>query len=240
MKNFSFWILIIAVAMTSCRQVFGKRIRGNGNLRTETRSSGEFHSVDVSGNIDVYVKYDSAQSIQVETDGNLLEYVDTHNDGGTLHIHERDGYNLRSGRGIKVYVAGPDFKHFEASGACDINGQNQVRGSGPIDIDISGASDVKMDLNAPAVTAELSGACSVALKGQTRDLKLDGSGSSSFKCFDLLAENVDVEISGAGNAEVFASVKLDVNISGAANVKYKGNASIDQRISGAGSVNKVQ
>ena len=46
-------------------------------------------------------------------------------------------------------------------------------------------------------------------------------------------------MSGACDAEVFASVKLDVNASGASHVKYKGNATVTRNVSGAGSVKKV-
>ena len=47
-------------------------------------------------------------------------------------------------------------------------------------------------------------------------------------------------MSGACDAEVFASVKLDVKASGASDVKYKGNAAVSQHVSGAGNVKKVQ
>lgn len=233
---FSFVILLFA---TGCREMFGKRIRGNGHISTEARTSSPFHSVDVSGAIDVYVRQDSAHSIKVETDENLLEYVEVYNEAGTLHIHEREHVNLRPSRSIRVYVAGPDFKRFEASGACDIFSENRVNGSEKIEIDLSGASDVKMELKAPKVDAELSGAGTIELKGETRDFYVNGSGSTDVRCFDLMAENVEVKISGAGDANVFASVKLDVRVSGAGSVKYKGSASVNQSITGAGSVKKA-
>ena len=50
-----------------------------------------------------------------------------------------------------------------------------------------------------------------------------------------------MDISGAGSAEVYASVKLDAEVSGAGTVRYKGNATnVSQHVSGAGSVNKVE
>jgi hypothetical protein len=237
-------ILILAVLTSlihiSCRQVFGKRIRGNGEIKTETRSISGYNSIDVSGAIDVYVKQDSVQAVKVETDGNLLEYVITREEGGVLKIYPRNNSNLKPSRDIRIYVSGSDFKHFEASGACDIFTENKITGSERIDIDLSGASDVKMELNAPKVSAELSGAGTIALRGETKDLSLNGTGSTDIKCFDLMAENVDVRISGAGDAEVYASVRLDVRVSGAGGVKYKGNATVSQSVSGAGSVKKVE
>lgn len=232
--------MVIMITGTGCREILGKRVRGNGNIKSETRTSVAVNKVDVSGNIDVYVREDSTSGIRVEADENLLEYIVANNDGGVLRIHERRGYNLRPSRGVKVYVFGPDISNFEASGACDIFSENQITSSSAIDIDLSGASNVNLDVNAPGVDASLSGAGTVSLKGQTRDLKLVGSGSSDFNCLDLMAENVTVRISGAGNADVNASVRLDVRVSGAGEVRYKGNAMVDQKVTGAGSVKKIQ
>jgi hypothetical protein len=239
MKKILLFPFVILLFGSSCREMFGKRIRGNGHITSEARTSSPFHSVNVSGAIDVYVRYDSLHDIKVQSDENLQEYIEVHNEAGTLHIHEREHVNLRPSRSIRVYVAGPDFKRFKASGACDIFSENKVSGSEKIEIDLSGASDVKMELKAPKVNAEVSGAGTIELKGETRDFDVRGSGSADVRCFDLMAENVNVKISGAGDADVFASVKLDVRVSGAGSVKYKGGASVNQSITGAGSVKKA-
>ena len=240
MKVFFVLALFSATIVTSCNFVNGKRIRGNGNIKTESRTSGMFTSVDVSGNIDLYVKQDSAHSIRVEADENLMEYIVIKTEGDKLVIESKDGYNLSGSRDIKVYVSSPLFRRLEASGACDIFGENKITSAEMIDIDLSGASDVKLELKAPKVKAELSGAGSIELKGETKDFSVSGSGSTDIKCMELMAENVDVHITGAGDAEVYASVKLDVSVSGAGNVRYKGNAVVNKSISGAGSVKKVE
>lgn len=239
MKKILLVLIASSLVLTSCRDIFGKRIRGNGQVTTETREASSYSGIDVSGAIDVYISQDSVPSLKVETDENLVEYIETHNDGGMLHIHERDNINLRPSKKIKVYVAGPGLNKFHASGACNIFSQNEISSSKMIDIKLSGASDVKMQVNAPRVSADLSGAGTIQLKGNTRDFKVEGSGSTDIKCFDLMTENTEVRISGAGDAEVFASVKLDVRVSGAGSVRYKGNASVNQSITGAGSVKKA-
>jgi len=240
MKRIFFLAVFSVLFFSSCREVFGKRIRGNGAVKIENRSAGQFDGVHVSGSIDVYVRQDSVASIKVEADENLQEYVIIDNDGGMLEIYQKRGINLKPSRSIKVFVSSPAFTHFKASGACDIFSENKINSAEEISIDLSGASDIKMDVKAPKIEANVSGAGTISLKGETRDFVADGSGSTDIKCFDLLAENVDVEISGAGDAEVFASVKLDVRVTGAADVKYKGNATVNQKVSGAGSVKKVQ
>jgi len=108
-------------------------------------------------------------------------------------------------------------------------------------MEVSGAGDINMDVNAPGITAEVSGVGNVNLKGETKTFDLDLSGASKVHCYDLLSESTKVEISGVGNADVYASVKLDAHVSGAGSVSYKGGATnVSQEVSGVGSVKKVQ
>src|SRR5690349_10195516 len=140
-------IFIVAASalllFSSCRQIFAKRIRGNGNIITQTRSAGSFNSIDVSGSIDVYVKQDSSSSsIKVEADENLQQYIETIDDGGVLRIKTEEGYNIRSSRQVKVYVSAATFKRFEASGACNIFSEGKITSSSDIDLGLSGSCDV--------------------------------------------------------------------------------------------------
>jgi hypothetical protein len=97
-----------------------------------------------------------------------------------------------------------------------------------------------MEVEAPKVTADISGSGTIDLKGQTKDFDLGLSGAAKARCFDMMAENTEVDISGAGSADVYASVKLDADVSGAGSVKYRGGAAqVNQHVSGAGSVKKA-
>ena len=234
----SFFSVII---FSSCHFMGRDRIKGDGNVTTQNRSINDFKSVDVSSAIHLYVTQDSAFSVKVEIDNNLQEYIETYKDNeGVLHIDQRDNTNLNASQKIKVYVSAPVFAQLEASGACHIFSQNGLSSNNSININMSGASDAELDVKAPKISVDLTGASSVTLKGETKDFSVDGSGSSDINCFGLMTENTDIELSGAGNAEVFASVKLDVHVSGAADIKYKGNAVVNKEISGAGSVKKVE
>ena len=216
------------------------KVRGNGTIKVENRTAGTFTGVDVGGNIDLYVKQDSARSVRIEADENLMQYIEVKMEGEKLVIQSKDGYNLSGSKHIKVYVSSPVFRELEASGACDIFGENVLSTTDEIRIDISGASNAELELKAPKVSAEMTGASSLRLKGQTKDLHIEGTGASHAKCYELLSENADVDVTGASSAEVFASVKLNADASGASDVLYKGNAAVNQSASGAGSVKKSE
>lgn len=241
MKNLFVFSILSLLILNSCNYITGERVRGNGNIKSENRQTGAmFTNVSVSGNIDLYVRQDSAYAVKIVADENLLEYITVRTEGDKLIIGPKDGYNLSSSKDIKAYVSSPVYSRLKASGACDIVGENTITTTNKLDIDLSGSSDIKLDINAPQVEAELSGAGSIDLSGITKDFSVKGSGSTDIKCMDLKSENAYVRISGAGSAEIFASVKLDVSVSGSGSVVYKGNASVSQNISGAGSVKKIE
>lgn len=239
MKPIFVFLVPFIFLFTSCNYFTGKKIKGDGNVTTQSRAFTDFNSIDAGGSAEIYISQDSVFSVKVEIDNNLQEYIEVYKEGNELKIHQRNNTSLDVTGKIKVYISAPVFEKLKASGACDIIGKNNLSSTGDFFIGMSGACNAELNINAPKVTVDLSGACSVKLSGATKDFKADGSGSTNINCFGLMTENTSVDLSGAGDAEVFASVKLDVNVSGAADVKYKGNPSINQKVSGAGSVKKV-
>ena len=166
--------------------------------------------------------------------------MEVYKEGDVLNVHQQNNTSLEpTGGSVKVYVSAPLFKEMQASGACTIKGMNKITSSESLNVSLSGASNVIMDVSAPNVVLDLSGASHVDLRGQTKDLSIEGSGSSNIDAFNLLSENANISLSGAGNADVHASVKLEAHASGAANINYKGNPTVNSNTSGAGSVKKA-
>jgi hypothetical protein len=240
MRKYLLTIAVASIAFGSCHYILGKRIRGNGNIKTEEHSVSSFKNLQVSASINVYISQGDIKPIRIEGDENLLPYIEVEQDGEDLVIKNREGYNLEGSGDLKVYVSAPVYHHISLSGAGDIIAENKISNSDDLEINLSGAGDIKMDeLDAPKVGADISGVGSIYIKGQTKDVDMTISGAGSAHCYDLLAENTKIDISGVGSAEVYASVKLDAHVSGAGSVDYKGNATdVSQQVSGVGSVNK--
>jgi len=236
------WLLVaLPVMMSACHNILGKRVKGNGNIKTEDRSVSNFKNVDVSGAAKVLVSQGDQPSIKIECDENLLSYIEVSQEGETVTVREKHGFHLVPTGDVRVYVTTKVYNHIKVSGAVDIIGQTKITNPEDLTLSVSGAGDIKMDVDAPRLTADVSGSGSIDLKGQTKDVDLDLTGAGHAHCYELLAENTKVDISGAGDAEVFASVKLDATVSGAGNVNYKGNATtVNQHVSGAGSVHKAE
>ena len=240
MRKYLWIALALPVILGSCRHFWGKRVRGDGNIKTEDRSVSSFKNVEVSGAAKVFVSQGDQSSVKIEGDENLLQYIEVNQEGDKIVVRERPGFNLQPTSDLKIYVTAPVYNKIDASGACDIIGQTKIVNPEDLDLQVSGAGDIRMEVDAPRLSADVSGSGSIDLKGQTKDVRLDLTGAGKAHCYDLLAENAKVDITGAGSAEVYASVKLDADVSGAGDVRYKGNAStVNQNVSGAGSVKRV-
>ena len=239
MRKYLLFIATLTVALSSCHYFLGKRVRGNGNIKTEEHSVSSFKNLEVSSTVNVYVSQGDVKPIRIEGDENLLPYIEVEQDGDDVIIKNREGYNLEGSGELKVFVSAPSFHHISLSGAGSIIGENKISNPDDIEVGLSGAGDIKMEIDAPKLTANISGVGSLYLKGQTKNVDMDISGAGSAHCYDLLSENTKIEISGVGSADVYASVKLDAQVSGAGSVNYKGNATdVTQHVSGVGSINK--
>ncbi len=240
MRKILFVITLVALTASSCNYMWGKRVRGNGNIKSTEHSISAFKNVEVSGAIELYVAQGETKPVKIETDENLLQYIEVVQEGNRIIIKSRSGFNLRPTGKIKVYVSSPVYNNIEVSGASNINGVAKIVNTENLKLDVSGAGDINMEVDAPAIGADISGAGSVNLKGETKTFDLTLTGAGKAHCYELLSETTTVDISGAGDADVFASVKLDAQVSGAGSVTYKGGATnVAQQVSGAGSVKKV-
>lgn len=228
-------ILISGISLSSCN-FLGKRVRGDGNVVTEDRRVGSFHSIEAGGKFDVVVSQGTAHTVKVEADQNLLELIEVFERNGTIQVKERRGYNLRPTKDIRIYVSAPVYKEIQVSGSGSIIGEGKITNAGPLALSVSGAGDMNMDVDAPSIRARISGSGSINLRGKAPELDASISGAGNANCFDMVTDRTEISISGAGNAEVNASTTLDAKVSGAGSVKYKGNPKVNSRISGAGSV----
>src|SRR5258708_5789380 len=103
MNKFAWIALALTVTLGSCRHFLGKRVHGDGNIKTEDRSVGSFKNVNVGGAAKVMISQGDQHSVKIEGDENLLQYIEVNQDGDRITIRERPGFNLQPSGDIRVY-----------------------------------------------------------------------------------------------------------------------------------------
>ena len=239
MKTYFLSVLCISFLLSACN-FMGKRVEGSGNVTSQDRAISGFSGIESSGFFDVYLSTGAAQSVRIEADDNLHEYIETTVKGGELEIDTREGYRLDTDKDIKIFITSPSFSKVHLSGSGNIVSQNQINGNDKMDLSVSGSGNIKVDLHAPTVEAHMSGSGDINLSGEAKKFEGSLSGSGNIKAMDLKTEETSIRISGSGNADVFASAKLDVRVTGSGDVRYKGGVQqVTSNITGSGSVKKM-
>lgn len=239
MRNFLLLLLSAAVLTGSCRFVSGKRVRGNGNMKTEERSETGFKGVESHGSFDLFVSSGATNAVKIEAEENLLPYIETYVDGDILKIDTKDGYWISTKRSIKIFITAPDYRRIKSFGSGNITGETKITATNKLDLGVTGSADIKMEVDAPSVDADISGSGNIVLNGNTKQFSSTVSGSGDVRAYDLRSEETKVRIAGSGNADVYASVSLDVNVAGSGDVRYKGGGKVNSNIAGSGNVKKV-
>ena len=222
----------IVLITCSCRY-----IRGSGRIITEKRVTGDFKGISVGGPFEVELKMGPVTEVVIESDDNILPYIETKVRMDILRIDIRN-LNSYSDVHLKVYITAPVITDLTASASANLIGKDLLISKGSISINASSASTINAEIDAPDVEAGASSGASVRLSGRTRSYKAHVSSGAHLNTFDLLSEQTRVAASSGGTAHVHASVNLDANASSGASVNYHGAANVQKSVSSGGSVER--
>ena len=247
-------ILVILAASLLIMAGCGKsaiRIKGNGNVVSETRAMVDFNRVENEGAFDVYIIQDSVSEVTIEAESNLIGYIRTEVSGSTLRVYTKE--NLKTTRPIKIYIYTPDINSVRLSGSGIIDlrtihtddmevvlsGSGEITGTVFADytsVGINGSGTANMSINTTDLETSISGSGDMYFSGQAVTAHFGISGSGSIRAYNLELENCYANISGSGDMFVNVSDLLDVKISGSGSIYYIGYPEIYTNISGSGSV----
>jgi hypothetical protein len=206
-------VLLISIILSGCG-FWG--VRGNGKLKDETRKIMEFNRIDAGGAFTIIIKVGQSPSVKITGEENLLSYIRTNVRGNTLVIDTKKSISPR--KEIVIHITTPKLESIDASGA------NNVIADG---------------ISAEEFEVSLSGAGTIDIKGESLKLKAEISGAGTIDAKDLKAEDVKISVSGAANAEVYASKSINATVSGVGSINYYGDPKdVKTNVSGVGSISR--
>lgn len=224
--------LLVSIGFTSC-----EKIKGKGEVVTETRWETHYTGISLAMQGSVYFTQDSVYSIQINAQQNVIDRIITEMDGSTLKIKLKNNVHLGSHEPIRFYITAPSLNHLDISGSGDIYVENTWTGSS-LSAHISGSGNISVaDMDAASFEPSISGSGSITvLDGIATEADLSISGSGKIEMHHAVSSNVYIHTSGSGDSYVQATDLLDVTISGSGNVYYLGNPLINTYITGSGNI----
>jgi hypothetical protein len=230
-------IAFICFGITSCIDAqMRKTVIGEGDIVKKERIATSFDGVRVSTGIDVFLKQGDKESITVEADENLHEYILTEVRDGVLNVYTEA--NIREAKRKRVYVTIKEVKSLKTSSAGDIIGETPVTGT-DIEISASSAGNIRLEVYAKRIEVNISSSGDVSLSGEADRLNADLSSAGDLEAYSLKVKEADVSASSAGDARVNVSEKITARASSAGDITYQGDPKyVDANSSSAGGIHR--
>lgn len=209
-------------------------IEGNGRPVAETRSLISFNEVVSNGSYEIRVVPSTISEVRVETETNLIGYINTFVAGNRLIIESATNRCLNHNLPVRITVYAPYVDAYELNGS----GSIQAYGLNTEELYawVNGSGSIDLDATAEFFKGSISGSGSIEITGliQTTDMQVSGSGS--IFAYGLDQNKCYATISGSGNMYVYPNQLLDARISGSGTIYYKGNPAVIKHITGSGKI----
>lgn len=171
----------------------------------QDRPVGEFSKISSASGIDVYFTQGNTHSLQIETDAENMDKIESKVENGRLTLKCKYDEKLKSKIKVKAYVSAKNIEDISLSGAADFY-TTSITNNTALNVSSSGAADFKAD------------------KVTTKDCKLSFSGASDCDIKNLTTETAKLSFSGGSDANVHVSsaTNIEASASGGSDITLSG------------------
>jgi len=216
----------------------GKSVQGSGKLQQQTREVGRFNGLALNLPGQVTLRLGERESVQIETDDNLLPLIDTVVENGTLRIRGSKRNTSLRAKSLKIVVTTRQIERISVGGSGNVDARG-LHGD-KLRFDVGGSGNITAhELDSAALTIAIGGSGNVTASGKTQQLSASIGGSGEIEAGRLAANAAQISIGGSGTAEVWAREALSVSIGGSGEVRYYGDPSISRAVQRAGSIKRL-
>jgi hypothetical protein len=214
MKKLAFVVSLVVLA-AGCHHGRFAEISGSGKREMQKRNVAPFTSISAEGAFTIEVTCQKDQSLEVEGDDNVLEFVTTDVSGNILRLKNSKNYSTHEPVKFKISVPNLDGL--------------SVNGAGHIDI---------KNLNNDKFEIDTNGAPTIVVSGTTKVIDVGANGAGKIDAHNLHASRGVVDSRGVARVDLDVSDQLDATVSGPSTVTYKGDPVVNKTIHGPGKIEK--
>ena len=189
--------------------------------KNETRSVSGFTGIDASSVFNITVSKGSQESLIIEADEAIMQYVRSEVKNGVLHLYlDKDiDFKKINIKKLNANIVMSNLDKLSLSGACKFNSEDLFT-SEKFSLKCSGASKVAIKIATGALDLNASGASNIQIDANvTGNAKYDVSGTTKISG-ELKANDVIFDFSGVVNIELTGSANsAKIDISGSSNIK---------------------
>mgnify|MGYP001942580515 FL=1 len=213
-----------------------KKVRGNGNMKTEVRNTSDYDAVSSAGNFDVKLVPGKEGKITLNGEENLMKYVITEVKNGKLSIKVKKNTNIRITKKFVITVPYKAIEKVALAGSGDITNSGTIK-SEDFKVALAGSGDIRLTLSTSNVKTSIAGSGNVNLSGKSDHLACSIAGSGDINAYGLSTKSTSVSVAGSGNVKTTVSESIKARVAGSGTIYYKGNPDkIDSKSNGSGKI----
>lgn len=211
--------------------------KGSGELTSKTTQLKDFYAINLSGSGQVKLIKSTDNKVEIETDDNLIDNIETYVRGGELFLDTKKCILKSTKLNYTVYYS--NIEEINISGSGSIFSDEMID-SKKLELKVSGSGKIQVKVNCKQIISKISGSGEIQILGKSNYLKSNISGSGDFQGFKLECKDADIKISGSGLSEVSVYNHLKAKISGSGDIYVKGQPTIDSKENGSGNIISVK
>jgi len=233
MLIWAFFIFII----TSCQNPTRKIIKGNGYKDTHSFTQKNFTKVVLSvPTLSAKIKQSNVFKVELTIDTNLFDCIQVDAKNDTLYIRPKLFYEIHPSEKCSVLITMPLLTGIECNTSSHVRVSRFEMPDSTMDLAISKTSKASIEAEVNTLKIHAAEGTIVGLRGSAQTLEYECTGYGLLNAYNCTADNVHLNISSGGQAEVTARKLLAVKLSGGARVLYRGRPSLKKDIRGLGEI----
>lgn len=184
----------------------------------KTVDVGSFSGVDFGSNYIVTIKHGDKNSVDIYSNSRRdLDDIEAKVKGNTLEIEYDDPFRDHDAK-VHIIIVTNTLEDLNISGAALVKvlGFENLKN---LNVELSGASQVAMDIKTNTLEVSASGASQLVLKGEATNVDVNLSGASQLNAKDIKVETADVEAHGASVAKLGKIKNLKSDTSGGSQIE---------------------
>lgn len=204
----------------------------------ESRDVSGFNAIDVSEGIEVVLTIGDTESVEVTAPEDYIDMVITEVSGTELNIYIKGNNIGNKGRNVVVNVVAKEIQDIESSSGSSVKTTNTIK-TEELEISVSSGADVNIACDVNEVSISASSGAGAKVHGTANSVDAGASSGSHIKAGDLIAQDVEADVSSGGSISVHAEKQIDADASSGGSVSYSGSPElVDVEKSSGGSVRK--
>lgn len=218
--TFKLIILLLTLSITSCNGNLNliDGIEGSGNVITEKRNiESPFTKIQASTGVEVVLEQGAPSEIEVEVDDNLMKYIVTKVENGTL-IVKIDG-NINTMENAIIRVKTKTIEGLESSSGASIKTINKLSGTS-LTLKTSSGSTIQADLEYEKVSCESTSGSEIKVSGKALALETKSSSGSEIEAQELAANEILAQSTSGSSTTVNPIVLLIAKASSGSSIDY--------------------